>query len=565
MLDRRYTGFAQGLFQSGDEEDELDASIGALLGLLALPGVFVSLSLFEKYSSLMRYFRGGAMEDHYLKSLPDKYFFIVFSMVVTGLITVWKWDRILPGKQDWINLAPLPLSARKILLANLAAIVGVATLFAVDVNLGSSILFPMIVTAEARSLGDVVAFIAVHALVVVAASVFTFFAVLFVLGVMMAVLPASAVARVALPVRLALAATFIALLGSSFAVPGLVRGLPPGSDSLWRYAPPVWFLGWYQALQSRATGLLAEVAPWGWRATLLVLAGAALAYGASYQRLFLSLPETQGMQASSGRERWPWLRRMLERWLWRTPFERAAGLFALRTLARSDTHLLIVTGFLAVGGVAAAQAAIDAASRPVFTLPGRAWLSIPLILVWFVVCGLRMVVDLPVAIQGNWAFRAILPPGPQPVMPMLRKLVLAACAVLVLLPTALAVGFVWGPAVAVGVVVFTATLAAILNEALLTGLRKVPFTCTRAPFQSHAPLLFAVFWVGFALFTLTGAAVERWMFDRPLRFLWLAGFAAAAAYAIREWRNDMPEVDHDIIWRDAGVKAMERLDLSAMG
>jgi hypothetical protein len=53
-------------------------------------------------------------------------------------VTVLKWDEILPGQQDYLNLAPLPVSSRRVLFTNtftntltiLAAVVAVA----IDVN-----------------------------------------------------------------------------------------------------------------------------------------------------------------------------------------------------------------------------------------------------------------------------------------------------------------------------------------------------------------------------------------------------------------------------------------------
>src|SRR6185295_19996558 len=119
------------MLKSGQESgaSDLEFSGSSLLALLAVPGALLSMTLFDKYSSLLWYLRGRPRLDPYLASLPDKYFFIVFSMVVTGLVMVLRWDKVLPGRQDHMNLAQLPLSMRSIFLANLSAILLAAALF----------------------------------------------------------------------------------------------------------------------------------------------------------------------------------------------------------------------------------------------------------------------------------------------------------------------------------------------------------------------------------------------------------------------------------------------------
>src|SRR4051812_37650180 len=73
-----------------DGSDEIDAEVGRTLALLALPGAVISFLLFDKYGSLMQFFRGQRNFDPYAASLSDEYFFIVLSMVVCGGVAVWK-------------------------------------------------------------------------------------------------------------------------------------------------------------------------------------------------------------------------------------------------------------------------------------------------------------------------------------------------------------------------------------------------------------------------------------------------------------------------------------------
>ncbi|HKS76229.1 MAG TPA: hypothetical protein VJQ82_23655, partial [Terriglobales bacterium] len=113
--------FVERIFRGGGDSDTegLDVGIGLVLMLLAMPGGFVSVLLFDKYGSLLQWLRGQANVDTLVIAFPDEYFFIVLSMTVTGAVAVWRWDAIFPDRRDYLNLAHLPVSARTIFVTNL--------------------------------------------------------------------------------------------------------------------------------------------------------------------------------------------------------------------------------------------------------------------------------------------------------------------------------------------------------------------------------------------------------------------------------------------------------------
>src|ERR1700722_15788654 len=187
--------FLTRLVRGGHETESADFDFGAgpLLGLLAAPGAFCSLVLFEKYSTLQDFILQRQHPNVDAMSAPDKYFFICLAMAVAGVVTAIKWDKILPDSQDYLNLAPLPLRPRSILLANAAAIAIAVIVFAVDVNGASTVLFPTIVSAYAhRGLADIALFALAHAVCVTLACLFTFCSIFALLGVLAIALPREA-------------------------------------------------------------------------------------------------------------------------------------------------------------------------------------------------------------------------------------------------------------------------------------------------------------------------------------------------------------------------------------
>src|SRR5579864_5228450 len=168
--------FVARVFRGGGDSDApgLDLGMGLILTLLAIPGGFVSLFLFDKYATLLQWLRGANFVDPLLVSLPDEYFFIVLSMTVSGAVAVWRWDAIFPDRRDYMNLVHLPISTRTIFLANLTAVLFLALLIAVDVNAASCILFPTVVAATQSHFVFFLQFATVHALAVLLASMFSF-------------------------------------------------------------------------------------------------------------------------------------------------------------------------------------------------------------------------------------------------------------------------------------------------------------------------------------------------------------------------------------------------------
>src|SRR6478672_1386291 len=120
-----------------DPSSEFELGIGGLLGLLASPGIFNCFLLFDKYSTFLNWYRGGGRllrQDYLLTSMPDKYLLIAVAMAVAGLVAVFQWDQLLPDSQDYLNLAPLPIRPRNILLSNAMAISIAIVVVAIDVS-----------------------------------------------------------------------------------------------------------------------------------------------------------------------------------------------------------------------------------------------------------------------------------------------------------------------------------------------------------------------------------------------------------------------------------------------
>ncbi len=559
--------FVARIFRGGGDTDAegLDLGVGLVLTLLAMPGGFVSLLLLNKYGTLLQWLRGIPNVDPLLITLPDEYFFIVLSMTVTGAVAVWRWDAIFPDRRDYMNLVPLPISTRNIFLANLVAVVFLAGLIAVDVNAASCILFPAVVEATQKSLLFFVKFALVHTLVVMLASVFAFSSVFALLGLLMAVLPASAFRRVSTYVRGVVVVYLVALLCTSFAVPDLLRSLkgpPPAWATL---TPACWFLGLCQLLNGRAGPALNQLSRLAFPGIALVAALALCAYALSYHRYFVRIAETTEVTGTDHTSQVSLWGVLLDRLALRTQFQRGCFRFVCKTLVRSEPHRLVLTAVAGLGLVLASQALMGAYEgssgvRAAALSPGA--LSIPFVLSFLAIVGLRMVFDMPVELRANWIFQLMLDEDGQECERLARRVIL-----ILVLPPLLLIAFPPYVYLEGWMIAGLHTMPVVIWAVLLTNIalvrfRKLPFTCTLPLFKQHSIVTFLSCCFGFLIYAVSTPEFESSALLEPWRMLSLVPVAAVAWYVPHHLAKNAMDIERKLIFEEAPTQTIEALRLS---
>jgi hypothetical protein len=545
--------------ESGDEE--LDFSTGLVLSLLALPGAFYSILLFDKYGSFLQWVLGHNHIPILTIVLPDEYFLIVLSMVVTGAAAVWRWDSIFPDRRDYANLVPLPISTRTIFLANLTAIFFVAGLLALDVNVVSGFLFPFVASASQEKFTFFLRFAEVHVLAVLLASLFSFFAIFTMVGILMTVLPYRGFRKLSLYLRGFMMACLVAILSTSFAVPPLVVHLP---QSAVKFLPPVWFLGLCQRMHGSASPSLAILGDMALVCTgCFVLASIAI-YAISYRRCFKRIPENVDADPGSDRSRASWIFALLDRIALRGGFQRAGYRFVIKSLLRSERHSLILGGFLGLGIVIASQVLFTAFNGKVVGLsaPSAEILSIPFIVSYCLIVGLYFAFSIPMELRANWVFQLLLDKAMPECIPLARKILLTFVVpwvMVIILPLHI---YLWGWMDGLLHVFMVTLWALLLADILLLRFRKVPFTCSYPSFRNSAIMAIVIYLLGFFVYAILTSQFESWMLLKPARVLLVVPLAAGIWYALSRFREDQVDVDKQVIFEDKTSAGFEVLDLS---
>ncbi len=551
--------FVKRLSASEEEQSSggMGLGLGAVLAILASPGAFASIFLLDKYSTLLQWLRGQRIDA--IRSSPaDEYFFVVLSMTITGLVMVARWNRLFPDRRDFSNLAVLPIPIRNIFLANFLALLGLAVLFGVDVNIVSALLFPLFVTL---SIGTTSSFLRVgmaHALTVFSSSLFSFFAVFALVGLLMLLVPRRIFRPVSILMRLVLVVVLLTEFFANIFVQ-LFAGRLPGGYLHW--LPSYWFLGIYETVAGIAEPQMLQMGRYAWIALGLAILVSTVSYALCYGRFFIRLPESFDTMGGSR----PFLKiRFPDAWvrpLFRSPFERGCSAFALKVLLRSEQHLMFFGAYLGIGLVIVAQSALDSArSVSRSALPDSAWLAIPLLIAFFIVSGMRFVFDRPAEADANWLFRiSANSPEPEPRRIAKRLMLWTTLPWEILIFGPLSIERLGWPLALlhVGTVV---ALTVFSVDLLLLYFRKIPFTC-RAQLDIKQLVVQMIGTILAVLFLVPLlAALERWMLAAPIRFLALCAVLTVAWYWLIHYRR--AQRGEKLLFEDAPAPAFELLKLT---
>jgi hypothetical protein len=544
-------------------EDELNLSMGLVLALLAIPGGFISLFLFDKYGSLLRWLRHQPSFDLLAAAMPDEYFFIVLSMTVTGGVALWWWDSIFPDRRDFANLVHLPIPTRRIFLGNALALVLLAGLFTVDVNGASCILFPAVVGAAQPTLSFVVRFGAVHALAVGLASMFSFFAVFGVVGMLLVILPYAFFRKISLYIRSLLVTLLLATLSTSFAVPHAIANLSAKHRSPLEFFPPVWFLSFCQSLRGRANPVMAGLAPTAVIALAAAFVISLVAYTLSYRRCFSRLPEIADAPPGNLGTTTAGIFHLLDASILRTVFQKSGYRFVMKTLLRNEMHALTFGGFSGLGVVFASLALFSAFDgKGLRPLPSPELLSIPLILSYCLLFGIRSVFDVPANLPANWIFRFLLNNNGNESTALARRVMLSFVLPWIFLAVFPGYLHFWGWKVASFHTVLVAAWSMLLTEILLSRFRKLPFTCTYPPFQYSTVVNVIIYTSGFLVFVGLTSELEGAALVNPRDGVVLFLIGIGVWIVVRHLRRGVIAIDRELIFEDIPSSGFEFLHLA---
>ena len=232
-------------------------------------------------------------------------------------------------------------------------------------------------------------------------------------GLLTALLPSAAFRRVSLAIRFVSVIALSVLLATSFTVPDLLKRVSVTNAHRIVILPPISFLGIARTVWVGRNDTFSVAMAW---AAMIAVGLSALiaivAYTFTFRRSFMRLPELADARPMPRISPSISPIAFLHKRLWRSPSQRACCKFVARSLLRSTVHLQTLLCFLAVGLVVSAES-LSSLSLHFFvesnTSPPVEFLSIPFILSYCLLVGMRFAFEIPLDLQGRFvlAFKTI--------------------------------------------------------------------------------------------------------------------------------------------------------------
>ncbi len=327
-----------------------------------------------------------------------------------------------------------------------------------------------------------------------AAGVFIYGVILGVQGLAALLLPRRMFLRVSGYLQLA---AICLILGVYFLQPGLggLDDLTVGSIArVIQWLPSYWFLALYQQLNGSLHPALEPLARLAWIGLASVLCVTPVIYALAYWRTLRKIVEDPDIAPASRRLSWlP---------SFGNQSQTAIGQFAVRTLARSKQHRLIVGFYLGIGLAFTSlllKGDPSAVNNPWREKSMLLW-SASMMMIVLAAVGTRVAFALPLDLRANWIFRAIGARGGLESLAASRRALLLLSVAPVWLATAVACMGFWPGRQNAGHLVLLGFLGMILADLCLLRFRKIPFTCSYLPGRSRFHMVFlgafVLLWLG---------------------------------------------------------------------
>ncbi len=374
-----------------------------------LPGLMVAIYLWPVYHPFRGWPPGqpsnGGPPAYWLQ-VNHHFFFVLFSFVAVGIITVFEWDMFFPDLLDMWVLKTLPIAEMRIFLARVAAIAIFVVGFVFDANILATLVLPSAIDPPILH-----RFLIAHVLSVAGSGLFAAAFVLAFQGVLLSLLGERLFRRISLLMQ-GLTITGLLMLLLLFPVfSGVVPALIQSNSKYEFLCPPFWFLGIYQSIMDGNAALpqFSRLAQTGAVALISVAALAAFTYPLAYVRRVRQLIEGPGSQSTRSWMTHP-INFVLHAIVVRRPEARAAFHFISQTVLRVARYrvYLVLYGGVGLSVLAASLLRFSVHQGTVRTGISEDGIRAALgIVAFWVIAGLRMAFVSSGNRQGNWVFRIV--------------------------------------------------------------------------------------------------------------------------------------------------------------
>ncbi len=497
-------------------------------------------------------------------SWVEKCYVTTFLMLLIGFIVVFEWDIIFPDERDYTNLMSLPVRIRTLFLAKFASLFLFVSLFAVAINALSVFTHAFyLVKWQSRSLSYGLRFMGVHLLSNFAAVYFFFFLNVLLIGLLMNALGFRLFRRLSVYIRSTLLAAYVFFLamyltGTVLFAPsfGSFLGLKASYSSFLYLFPPMWFTGLYESLLGNPDAFFRPFASLALLSLACTVGLFYVAMGLGYRRYLRHMAAGRASRRRFVRIR-SRLQSAFDAVFLPHPVQRAVYHFIENTLRQSMFHKVRLASFLAV---AVGLILVLVLPQPEIFSPGarpsQTLLAIPLILSFFLLIGIRGVIQIPSVLEANWVFRLTEDRVKHHYFSSLRKLILFGALIPLFFLLYIFYTQVWDPVTALYHCLYGCAVSVVLMEVLFLKQRKIPFACSYLPGQERLQLFWLAYTFAFLGYVFILTAVENVLLRHPDAFPVFFGAVLILLAGIRVYQHQFFYKRTRILYEEVPAAAM---------
>ena len=472
--------------------------------------------------------------------VEDHYFFILFSFVVMGAVSIFEWEMLFPDRLDFLVLTTLSLKPFQMLAAKATALIAFLGLFLFACNFFGIWMLPAI------SRGDFFRQVYAHGAAVLLAGVFAALLFLALGGVLLCVLGAARF-RVVSPMMQMLSVTGLVLLMlHCVKYVDSMQALLSGPLGMARFVPPIWFLGLYeQLLHGDAAPVFAkEMARYAIRGTVIAAVVVLVTYPMAWARMRKMAIEGSSRSKWQG---WRWLNRIVHS-IVRRPGERAVFHFIGQTMARNNRYQVYLAMYCGAGlalAVACATAITPSGDHLHYAHSFRGLHAVMPLLLFWVIAGLRAAFAFPLNLSAGWIFRITGVRTSECAAAARRWTFLCALMTMCSILAALRVA-AWDARQLIVQAVFGLCLCVLLTDGFFAFQRAVPFNRPRMPGRTSLPLMLTLY-AGVLPPAIVGIILMETASEKHLAKLSLVVLPVALAHIVfRALSNGPDEVEEEM-------------------
>jgi hypothetical protein len=445
------------------------------MALAMTPPLIVAAPKFVQYALLTKAPAALVLQI----ATAERAFFILYGMLATALLAALTWDALFPDRTDQEIVGALPVRPRTLAAARLAAALGVGTAFAAAISLPAAFIYSA-ASATHPLIGAFPRVLAAHVTATMMACACTF------LGLMSlrAIVVIIAGERVADRLALVLQFVTIVMLVETFlflpsVLPNIIKAILQDHGS-YAWAPPVWFTALFlwiaegnTVLGSHAFTAVSVTAT----VTMLVFIVSLLPAARMGRRVL----EVRSRERATGLSTLARSTALL--WV-RGPVVRSLFMFGVSSLVRSRRHTIqLATYFgmaIAIGVLKLLPPLLSLRGTLVIDAPRAYTISVPLVLVFFAVFGLRAAFTIPTELDANWVFRLVQPTVRESVRASRWLIVILGVAPISLVWLLFTLAM-WPTQTALGASALVLMTGLLLTELALSNWTKMPFASAHEP------------------------------------------------------------------------------------